>query len=69
VNFGVNFVNFGELRGRRDMERSRLLRDGEHGFGARALALAPRQGAAKFLFETRHKLGATYRPPGERSAL
>ena len=51
------------------MVRSRLLRDGEHGFGARALALAPRQGAVNLLFEKRLKLRVTYRPPRERSAL
>ena len=47
-----------ELWGRRDMVRSGLLRDGERGFGARALALARRQGAPEFLFEARHKIGA-----------
>ncbi len=68
-NFRRNFGNFRELRGRRDMVRSGLLRNGERGFGASALALARRQGAAELLFETRDKLGATHRPSGERSAL
>jgi hypothetical protein len=33
------------------MVRSGLLRDGQYGFGASALALARRQGAAEFMFE------------------
>ena len=59
------FGNFGDG----EMVRSGLLRDGERGFGASALALARRQGAFKFLFETGDKLGAAYRAARERFAL